>query len=204
MKMDMSAVAALEQRVSGMTVVQKTLLFLLTFMVLCGGFYYLSYKPQSQKLQRLRQDIAEQEKRLAELKQAAAQASFLETEVAKLEAEFNRVLILLPDEKEIPGLLDNISRLAAQSGLENIFFQPQAEQVNDFYAVIPIRLELAGTYHKLGVFLDQLSKLNRIVNADNLNMTRQKGSSNLQVNCTISTYRFLDRPEQAKDTSKKK
>jgi type IV pilus assembly protein PilO len=204
MKLPTFPMAALEQRVIALSSLRKVLLFLLTFSVLCAGFYFFRYKPQAEKIATLRVNIAKQEKRLAELKRAAAQTKILEAEVAKSQEEFDRMLARLPDQKEIPELLDSISRLAAQAGLENIFFQPQAEQAHDFYAVIPIRLDLVGTYHQLGVFLDSISKLDRIVKIDQLSLSRQKDTSSLQVNCTIVTYRFLEKSEQKEADSKKK
>jgi len=204
MKLPTLPMAALEQKVIALSTVQKILLFLITFLVLCAGFYFFSYKPQAEKIGKLRLDISKQEKRLAELKRAAEQTKILEAEVAKSQEEFDQMLALLPDQKEIPELLDNISRLAAQAGLENIFFQPQPEQVHDFYAVIPVRLDLVGTYHQLGVFLDSASKLHRIIKIDQLSLSRQKETPSLQVNCTIITYRFLEKSEQKEAESKKK
>jgi type IV pilus assembly protein PilO len=203
MKLPTLQMAGLEQKVIALSTVQKILLFLLTFSILCAGFYFLRYKPQAEKIGQLRSDIAKQEKRLEELKRAAAQTKILEAEVARSQEEFDQMLALLPDQKEIPELLDSMSRLASQAGLENIFFQPQAEQVHDFYAVIPIRMDLVGTYHQLGVFLDSVSKLDRIVKIDQLSLSRQKETSVLQVNCTIATYRFLEKSEQKDANSKK-
>jgi type IV pilus assembly protein PilO len=196
MKKDMIPMAALEQRVIEMTTAQKALIFLLTYLVLCVGFYYVKYKPQSENLAALKTSIEAQEKKLVELKKAAAQAQALEAEVAKMEEEFNQLLALLPDQREIPGLLDSISRLASQAGLEQVSFQPQPEQPMDFYAVIPVRLELVGSYHQLGVFFDRVSKLDRIVKFDNLSLTRLKEPPKLQVSCTVVTYRFVEKTDE--------
>ncbi len=195
MKKEIIPMAAMEQRVIDMTTAQKVLIFALTYLLLCVGFYYLKYKPQAERIQSLKTEIAGQAKKLAELKQAASQAQALEAEVAKMEEEFGQLLKLLPDQREIPGLLDNISRLASQSGLEQISFQPQAEQPQEFYAVIPVRLELTGSYHELGVFLDRVSKLDRIVKVENLGLTRLKQAPKLQVGCTVMTYRFIEKAE---------
>jgi type IV pilus assembly protein PilO len=202
MKKEMIPMAALEQRVIEMTTAQKALIFLLTYLVLCIGFYYVKYKPQSERLSALKTEIGAQEKKLVELKKAAAQAQALEAEVAKMEEDFNQLLALLPDQREIPGLLDSISRLASQAGLEQVSFQPQPEQMQDFYASIPVRLELVGSYHELGVFLDRVSKLDRIVKIDNLSLTRLKQPPKLQVGCTVVTYRFVEKAE-AKPAQKK-
>jgi type IV pilus assembly protein PilO len=202
MKKEIIPMAALEQRVIDMTTVQKIVIYVLTFSLLCAGFYYFKYKPQTEKIQSLETDIKAQEMKLAELKRAAEQAQVLEAEIARLEEEFSKLVSLLPDQREIPGLLASVSKLAAESGLEQISFQPQPEQMHEFYATIPVRLELIGSYHELGVFLDKVSKLDRIVKVDNLGLTRRKEPPKLQVGCNVLTYRFVEKapakPEQKK------
>ena len=98
-----------------------------------------------------------------------------------------------------------MSRLGAKVGLENILFQPQPEVPEEFYAVIPIRLDLVGTFNDIGVFLDSISKLNRILKVQSITLTRQKdkAASLLQVACTVVTYRFLEKPYLKKANAKK-
>jgi len=179
------------------------MVFAATFIILGGAFYFLRYKPDAQHIAGLKANIKQQENRLVELKRAAAQVEVLQKEVAGSEKELAQLLSMLPDQKEIPGLLDSVSQLGAQVGLENILFQPQPEQIQEFYAIIPIRLDLLGRYHELGTFFDQISKLNRILNVENLTITRRNDSS-LQVGCTIVTYRFLEKAEQAREAKPKK
>ncbi|HAA05546.1 MAG TPA: hypothetical protein DCZ69_01065 [Syntrophobacteraceae bacterium] len=204
MKKEIIPMAAMEQRVIDMTTAQKALVFALTFLLLGVGFYYLRYKPQATKIESLEAEISAQKKKLDELKLAKTQAEKLEGEIAKLEEEFNQLVKLLPDQREIPGLLGSVSKLAAQSGLEQVSFLPQPEQMHDFYATIPVRVELAGSYHELGVFLDKVSKLDRIVKVDSLTLTRMKQPPKLQVGCTVLTYRFVDKPKAAPAPTKKK
>ena len=203
MKKEILPISAVQEKMGGLSSSQRLLLFVVTFLVLGAGYYFLKYKPQSDRIRSLKTAITQEENRLAELKNAAAQVAMLEKDLAQSQEEFVRLLTLLPDEKEIPGLLESVSQLGAQVGLENILFQPQPEEIHEFYAAIPVRLDLLGTYHELGIFFDKISKLNRVLKVDNLNMTRQKGTSLLQVSCNIITYRFQ---EQAipKDASKGK
>ncbi len=204
MNLERFSLSALEDKVASLTTPQRVLLFVGTFLFIGALFYFLHYQPQAEALAGLRTKVAEQEKRLASLKQAAAQLPALQEALAKAEEDFSRLLRLLPDKKEIPALLDSISQLGAQVGLENILFQPQPEQVHEFYAAIPIRLDSVAGYHTLGAFFDSLSKLNRIVKVDNLNITRPKGAALLQVACTIMTYRFQEKPPEVKGPPKKK
>jgi type IV pilus assembly protein PilO len=194
---------SIQEKLEGLTTTQRILLFAATFLVLIGAFYFLKYKPDAERLRRLESSIAQQENRLKELKLASVQVEGLEKELAASESEFAHLLTLLPDQKEIPGLLDSVSQLGAQVGLENILFQPQPEQPHEFYAVIPVRLDLLGTYHVLGTFFDKISKLNRILKVENVTLSRRKDSS-LQVGCTIVTYRFLEQANQKAGTKSKK
>jgi type IV pilus assembly protein PilO len=173
---------------------QKVMLFVVTFLLIGAAFYFLKYQDQLDTVARLKRELAQQEQRLVTLKSAAAKVSQLEKELAQSEEELSVLLTLLPDQKEIPGLLENISRLGSKVGLENILFQPQAEVPREFYAAIPIRLDLLGTYNDFGVFLDSVSKLNRILRVESVTMNRQRDKQLLQVQCTMSTYRFLETP----------
>lgn len=188
--------AAIREKISAIPSSQKVLLFILTFMVLGGAFYFLKFQDQLAMVEQLERKVADQEKKLVTLKAAAAKVQVLEKELAQSEEELSVLLTLLPDQKEIPGLLESVSRLGAKVGLENILFQPQPEVPKEFYAVIPIKLDLLGTFNDLGVFLDNISKLNRILKVDSITLTRQKdkNTSLLQVGCTVVTYRFLDKP----------
>jgi len=204
MKKDSFSLGVLQEKLGELTPPQRILLFVITLALLGGGFYFLKYKDQAANIRRLQTSVSEQEKKLVALKQAAVEVDKLKLELAESEEKLKQVLSFLPDQKEIPGLLDNISQLGAEVGLENILFQPQPEQPREFHAAIPIRLDIVGTYHELGVFLDRLSKLNRILKVENLNLTKQKDGSDLQVGATVVTYRFVDTPPQPSTPPKKK
>jgi type IV pilus assembly protein PilO len=198
------SIAAMHEKVSSLPLSQRIWLFVGTFLLLVCAFYFLQYRPQSENIAKLQADLSEQEKQLAILKRAAAELPALQESLAKAEGDFAYLLSQLPDKKEIPALLETVSQLGAQVGLENVLFQPQPEQTFEFYAVIPIRLDLVGTYHKLGAFFDNMSKLNRILKVENLSLTRARGGSALQVSCTIVTYRFLEKPSEAQGAPKSK
>jgi len=185
---------------------------LLGVMALIGvAFYFLSYKPQAQRIRGLERKVTQQQKRLEELKRAAREVKQLQAELVEAEKKLQELLTLLPDQKEIPGLLENVTRLGAEEGLENLLFQPQGEQRSEFYASIPVRLDLVGTYHELGQFFDKISRLDRILKVQNLNIGRSGGqSSDIKVNFTLYTYRFLKEEamkksdEEGKGKKKKK
>ncbi len=187
---------AIKEKVEALSFQQKILLYLGTLLILVGSFYFFQYKDLAKNIHRLKGQVTQKERNLARLREAARQVAELEKQLAESEEAFTELLKLLPDQREIPAFLESVSTLGAEIGLENILFQPQAERVEGFYAAIPVKLDLVGTYHELGVFLDRVSKLDRILRVRNLTLIRQRDRSLLQVGCVIETYRFLDRPAE--------
>lgn len=196
--------AALQDKLTALSPAHRALLIIATVVVVAGGFYFFQYQENDARIQKLSKQIDSQQKRLAHLKDAAAKVEILEKELVLAEEDLARILAFLPDQKEIPSLLESVSQIGSQAGLENILFQPQGEQVQEFYATIPVRLDILGTFHELETFFDRISKLNRILKVDNLSISRKKdsGEPTLQVNCTIMTFRFLENP--APEAVKKK
>ncbi len=193
-KIPIPSFSVVHEKMTGLPSNQKVMLFVATFVLLAAAFYFLKYQDQMDTTARLKSDLAQQEQKLVSLKAAAAKVGQLEKDLAQAEEELAELMTFLPDQKEIPALLENISRLGSQVGLENILFQPQSEVPQEFYAAIPIRIDLLGTYNDLGVFLDSVSKLNRILRVESLTLSRQADKQLLQVQCTMNTYRFLETP----------
>ena len=101
----------------------------------------------------------------------------------------------MPNKREIPELLKNISKVGKASNLEFLRFRPSAERPKQFYAEVPLELVFLGTYHETGLFFDRLSKLPRIINVENFKMDPGKESATheiLQTQCVATTFRFLE------------
>ena len=131
----------------------------------------------------------------------------MKAEIAKIQDEFKKAAIVLPKTKEIPALLRNISDLGKEAGLDFISFKPGAEIPKEFYAVIPVNITISGPYHNLGYFLDRVSKLERIVSADNIAMggaKKQGGELLLNSSCRLETYRFTGIPKPTPNKGKRR
>ena len=116
-----------------------------------------------------------------------------------LERRLAQALTELPNESNIDDLIRSLSEIGTKSGLTITSIDPQPEQRQSFYASIPIVMAVTGNYHEIGVFLDALSKLARIVNVTNIKMGQARLiNEKLVVNATYvaTTFRFLP-PETA-------
>jgi type IV pilus assembly protein PilO len=111
-----------------------------------------------------------------------------------LERRLAQALTELPNEANIDDLIRSLSEIGTKSGLIINSIDPQGEQKQSFYASIPIVMSVTGNYHEIGVFLDSLSKLARIVNVTNKMGARPPPKLVVSATCG-DTFRFLpERP----------
>ena len=174
---------------------QKVLIALLLYIVVFMAFHVLINK-------RLKTQIEDAHRRYSELvterddtRQIAENKDQFQRDVEKLNEELSRALKELPNEREIPGLLRNISHLGRKNGLEFQLFQPLPEVRRDFYAEVPVEIVVQGTYHEVALFFDRVGKLPRIVNIRNVKMSEpleRSGRIILTTTGEAVTYRFLE------------
>ncbi len=158
-------------------------------------FYFAFYQPNSTKIDNLEVKKTTLDKEVKEVEAKAANLAKFEKELDEATAIFQESSALLPKEKEIPKLLKDISALGRNAGLEFLTFKPLADVPKDFYAEIPVTINVRGPYHNMGFFFDQVSKLERIVSVSNVKMSSPKkegGEMLLNSDCMLVTYRFTN------------
>lgn len=158
-------------------------------------FYFAFYQQKQNQLEILNNDKVALEKKLERVKKKASNKARLQKELEETRLVFEEASRLLPKEQEIPQLLKDISALGRNAGLDFLSFKPGQDIPKDFYAEIPVNINVNGPYHNLGFFLDQVSKLDRIVTVDNISMGGPKmdaGEMLLGSSCQLKTYRFTN------------
>jgi type IV pilus assembly protein PilO len=100
----------------------------------------------------------------------------------------------------VPNLLTDISQQGAGAGLDQKLFQPTPQINKDFYAELPIKMRLTGSFHSIGNFVSGIAALPRIVTLHNVEIApvaKSGGVDQLQLDVIAKTYRYLDEEEQA-------
>lgn len=151
---------------------------------LVGGFWYQFESPRQAAMETRRGELAEIQGRITRGQQMALQLPTFRKEIGELEARMEQLKPILPTDRDAGDLLRRVQTLAVQSNLTILGFRPQAITVNEIHAEWPISLQLEGTYHNLGVFLDRVAKLPRIINISNLQLAA-KASPEANVSITI-------------------
>jgi type IV pilus assembly protein PilO len=107
----------------------KKILILLACVVVISGLYgYLLYMPQQESLRVLRLELGKLNKELEEGEAVKRDLAKFQKEAEALRRKLALALAQLPNKKEIPSLLRNISSLGKGSGLEFFLFKPKPEE----------------------------------------------------------------------------
>ena len=192
---------------------KKILLLAVILIVLAGAYIYFLYLPEKRELDALNAKYNTLAIQLQESKNIHHNLAKFEAEVNELNAQLAVVRTQLPDEREIPELLKTVSSLGKESNLEFTLFRPKPEEPQQFYANVPIDLAVIGHYHDLGLFFDKVSKLPRIINVVNFNMTRTKEAKGkvevkddtaIKASCLLTTYRFVEQKPGEKKPGEQK
>lgn len=121
-------------------------------------------------------------------------------DVSDLEVELEHLRAVLPEERDVADLLRRVQAMATEANLTIRGFAPQAVARKQMHAEWPIHLQLEGTYHDLGSFLERVSRFPRIINVGGIAITSregQKGPATIIADCTATTFVLLEAPTAA-------
>jgi type IV pilus assembly protein PilO len=174
-------------------------------LLLALGFFYV-YQPSADQIAQLTQETEKVREDRNKKQKIAANLAKLERDLKEWDAKLKMVIAQLPDRREIPDLLSNISTKAREAGLEIILFRPRAENLKEFYAEIPVDIVVRGGFTSAVTFFDEVGKFNRLVNIDNIDFKNPKVTGDqvgLEISTLATTYRFLDETERKRIAEEK-
>jgi type IV pilus assembly protein PilO len=185
---------------------QKVAILGVSVILIAALYYSFLFSPKADELAKLADsvEIARNEKTVKT--QKAANLSRLRQDLQRLDAELKKAIAQLPEKKEIPELLSSISSKAQQSGLDVLLFRPRPESYQEFYAEVPVDITVKGNFHNTVNFFDDVGRMDRLVNIDNIgfkNPTVSGDSVVLETTSVATAFRFLDEAERKKVAEEK-
>lgn len=182
---------------------------LLIILAVCAALLFAGYWFDTQHQQAELERVAAEEAGLwstFEIKQKkAVNLDAYKAQMVEMKESFGTMLRQLPSKNEVPDLLEDITQKGLASGLEFKLFKPNKEVPQEFYAILPITLDVTGSYNSLGEFVSGVAALPRIVTIHDIQLSiSDKVTRRLSMKATVKTYRYLDEEEIAAGGQKKK
>ena len=171
--------------------------FVALIFALCAAaaWYMLVWNEDRPILEKAQADELDLKSQFENKQQRAANLEAYKSQLTEMERSFGTMLRQLPGKTEVPNLLVDISQSGLAAGLQEKLFQPGSEKSNGFYAELPIKIKLVGSYHEFGAFVSGIAALPRIVTLHDIQITPttgEKGYDNLTMDVTAKTYRYIE------------
>jgi type IV pilus assembly protein PilO len=170
----------------------KAIFYLIVVIALSAAGYHFYI----QDLQtRLEQEIGKEPELKRQYEAKAYQVSNLEAlkrQMADVEESFSELLKQLPTDTEVPGLLEDITEIGQNSGLNFDVISLAPEKKVNFYIELPINIQVKGSYHQLGEFVSGMAALPRIVTVHDFSIKPISANGDLSMSLSARTYRYDD------------
>jgi type IV pilus assembly protein PilO len=176
----------------------KVFLLFVIMIMLMSGYYVGFHMTLVDEIESAERKHGALERQLEEAHQRQKEYLKLREEVAGREALDQQNLRILPVEAEIPAFLDDLNRLAELSGLQMSNVSPAPERAEEFFVRVPVSLSLEGRYHQLAKFFYNISRLERAINMEDINLSVRGGeaTSEVRLGVDVSATTFRRAPEE--------
>jgi len=182
----------------------QMVIFVLLFIALLFAGWKFDITKKRDQLAKLEKRETQQIETLKVRQRKAANLNALKEQMKEMEISFGDMVRQLPNQTEVAGLLVDISQTGLGAGLEFKLFEPKAENPKEFYAVLPISINVVGNYHQFGEFISGLAQLPRIVTTHEINIKSNQSNEKarvpkLEMNTIAKTYRALEEDEEGQE-----
>lgn len=176
--------------------IKATAIALLSVAVLGLG-YWFDTRAQLAQLEQAQQKEVQLKEVFRNKWSKAANLDAYRKQMKEMKQSFGAMLRQLPGKTEIADLLVDISQAGIENGLNFELFKPEKEKPAEFYAELPIKIKVTGTYHDFGKFVSKVAALPRIVTLHDIDIApANKGKNDkgdtLVMEATAKTYRYLE------------
>lgn len=177
-------------------------MLVLVSVLIVFAFYWFMVKDSQLRYQRVLREEPQLKEQYQTKSFQVANLDAFKQQLVEMEETFGALLSQLPNETDMPELIDDISTTGTQSGLEIDRITPEKDVVQEFYIETPISIEVRGSYHEMGNFVSSMAAIPRIVTLHDFNMegtgVTEENESNALLRMTIQakTYRYKAESEQ--------
>ncbi len=174
-------------------------------IVILAGSYFLVLVSQFEEKDRLMIEMKNAKQELDKLVAIKNGIEKTRREYAELKGRLEEVLKQMPEEKEVPNLLRQVSFTAQETKTRIKYFAPRAIQTREFYSELPFEIKYSAPYHSVGYFFDGIRKMERIIHVSSFSL-EAKGTPEkvvLEGSCVAKTYVYLKDAPKSKAKDKK-
>jgi type IV pilus assembly protein PilO len=144
------------------------------FVAVLAGYFFLFHLDVEDDLTQAKANTVSLNKKLSDAKAAEKAYQVDLAELAEREQRQKELNQILPATTEYPAFLSAVQSAANVSGVSLSAWTPRQKVMGEFYARVPMKVELSGRFHQIARFFYNVGQLDRIINMENISMTDPK------------------------------
>jgi type IV pilus assembly protein PilO len=181
----------------------KTIIILVLVALVLAAFIYFIAKPQWELRTQLQKEYSQLQKELNTLKELKNNLEKHRKEYQEMQELLQDVLKQLPETKDIPNLLRNITSVSEETRLKIKFFEPKEIKNKEFYSELPFEIKFSGPFHSTAFFFDGVRKMDRLVNITSFSLEAKGTPKNVVLEGTCSANAYVYQKDKPKTPQKK-
>lgn len=163
------------------------LLLLLLAMPLSS--YWLVFRPQNAEIATAKREVQHKKEMLDKLREATARNEDLQKANQEIADSINAIEARLPTNKEVDGIVRQVSDLAAEVGLEPPLMKGDKPMKASLYMEQPLNMTITGDFRSFYEFLVRVEQLPRITRIPELDIKRTEDiDGHMKAAFTLSIY----------------
>ena len=190
---------AISRKIIKIPRIYKLIIILVLNIVIFGVIFHFIISPQIETKDKLVSEYQALKKDLDRLVNIKNNMNKYRQEYAQMQELLRSMLRQLPESKDIPNLLRNVTNVGEETRLKLKFFEPKQLQNKEFYAELPFEIKFSGPFHNVAYFFDGIRKLERIINITSFSLVGTGPMTKMSIEgaCTARAYVYLRTPEKA-------
>ncbi len=194
------------RKIEKIPAIYKTIIVLAIAVILLACFIYFLAKPQWEAREQLQKEYSELKNELGKLKAIKNNLEKHRQEYQQMQEKLQDVLKQLPETKDIPNLLRNITSVSEETRLKIKYFEPKEIKHKDFYSELPFEIKFSGPFHSTASFFDDIRRMDRLVNVTSFTLEAKGTPRNvvLEGSCSANAYVYQKDRQKTQKTDDKK
>ncbi len=182
--------------------IYKAICMVALVLIAVGALVYFVAKPQWETRDKLVQENNEAQKQLNTLREIKKNIEKHRKEYAQMQDLLQDILKQLPETKDVPNLLRNVTSISEETRLKIKYFEPKELKNMDFYSELPFEIRFSGPFHTVAYFFDGIRKMDRIINITHFTLEAKGAPRNITLEGTCTANAYVYKREQPKVAKK--
>jgi type IV pilus assembly protein PilO len=196
----------LVRKIEKIPALYKSIIILVLVAMVLAAFLYFIAQPQWETRTQLQKEYSDLQTMLDKLKELQKNLEKHRREYAQMQEQLQDVLKQLPETKDIPNLLRNITGVSEETRLKIKYFEPKEIKNKEYYSELPFEIKFTAPFHSAAFFFDGIRKMDRLVNITSFSLEARGTPKNVVLDgtCNANAYVYLkERPKTQKKEDKK-